>query len=75
MGWCPVEHRREYEKLRGKIGASAARLEIMGRLSPFERQLALVRSGKARVVPVHRIPTRGFEQSLTGNSAAMMAAA
>ena len=75
VGWCPVEHRREYENLRSRIGAAAARLEIMGRLSPFERQLALVRSGRARIIEVPRIPTRGFEQSLTGNSAAMMAAA
>ena len=41
----------------------------------FEQKLALVASGRARIIEVPRIPTRGFEQSLTGNSAAMMAAA
>lgn len=75
MGWCPVEYRAEYQTLRKRVGAAAAKAQILAKLSPFERQLALVRSGKARIVEVSRIPARSVEQSLIGNASALMVAA
>lgn len=87
LGWCPPEYRDEYRALvrsrsfnaaeakaaiLDQIRKDRAAADPLAQLSPFERQLALVASGKARVVDVVRIPSRGFERSLTGNAAAMV---
>jgi hypothetical protein len=44
LGWCPVERREEYELLRRKIGAGAAReaieAEIPGTMAHAQRMIA-----------------------------------
>lgn len=53
--WCPDELRGEYRRLVKRRGRTEARAQIMARLTPFERKLALVREGSARLVPNVRL--------------------
>ena len=49
MAWCPPERRADYQKFRKQVGAAEARRIIEAEMTPFERQLARVRSGAALV--------------------------
>jgi hypothetical protein len=74
-----AEREAEEKAAAGSASLAAAILLTVGCETPcerarlsFEQQLALVESGKARVLPVPRIPSRAYEGGV-GSAAAMVA--
>ena len=71
LGWCPVELRAEYTRLRKKHGKVEARRLIVAGMTPFERQLMRVREG-ARLVTVQPIRSADPSYTLGGVATGML---
>jgi hypothetical protein len=72
LAWLPQDRRAQYFKMVKRMPAAEARRAIFAQMTPFERQVARVLAGEARVVAKWSppSPTPGF--SAFGSAAAMM---